>query len=263
MIETLIIFATLGIFAGLIAGMFGVGGGIITVPVLVACFMQFGFEEAIMIHMAVGTSLGCIVFTGMSSAYAHNKKNAVNYNFFKPIASGIIFGAFIGALFAVQLNGNFLKLIIGIFALLVAFQMITNKEIKLKPRKIINKEPYFVGSGIGFLSSILGIGGGIFSVPYLKASGLPMTSSVGTSAACGVPIAIFGALGYLATGLNNSLLPSFTLGYIYLPALIGISLTSIIAARYGAAIAHRVSEKILKRMMACMMFVISFYMVFS
>ena len=89
-----------------------------------------------------------------------------------------------------------------------------------------------------------------------------MTSSVGTSAACGVPIAIFGALGYLAAGLNNSLLPSFTLGYIYLPALIGISLTSIIAARYGAEIAHRVSEKILKRMMACMMFVISFYMVF-
>lgn len=97
MIEALVLFATLGIFAGLIAGMFGVGGGIITVPVLVACFMQFGFEEAIMIHMAVGTSLGCIVFTGMSSAYAHNKKNAVNYNFFNPIASGIIIGAFIGA----------------------------------------------------------------------------------------------------------------------------------------------------------------------
>ena len=139
MIEALILFATLGIFAGLIAGMFGVGGGIITVPVLVACFMQFGFEEAILIHMAVGTSLGCIVFTGMSSAYAHNNKNAIDYNFFKPIASGIIIGAFVGALFAVQLNGNFLKVIIGIFALLVAFQMGANKEIKLKPRNKMHR----------------------------------------------------------------------------------------------------------------------------
>ena len=191
------------------------------------------------------------------------KKNAINYNFFKPIASGIVIGAFIGALFAVQLNGNILKIIIGIFALFVAIQMSINKEIKFKKRTEKNKEPYFVGTGIGFMSSILGIGGGIFSVPYLKASGLPMTSSIGTSAACGVPIAIFGALGYIISGINNALLPSLTLGYIYLPALIGISLTSIIAARYGAEIAHRVSEKILKRMMACMMFLISFYMVFS
>ena len=138
-----------------------------------------------------------------------------------------------------------------------------NREIVLKERTKKNKEPYFVGTAIGFTSSILGIGGGIFSVPYLKASGLPMTSSIGTSAACGVPIAIFGALGYIISGINNSLLPSLTLGYIYLPALLGISLTSIIAAKYGAHIAHHVSEKILKRMMASMMLLISFYMVFS
>lgn len=263
MIEALTLFAILGIFAGLIAGMFGVGGGIITVPFFVAFFIQFGFEEEIIIHMAVGTSLGCIVFTGISSAYAHSKKNAISYNFLKPLASGIVIGAFLGALFAVQLNGNLLKTIIGIFALLIAIQMSVSKDIKLKPRNQTNKEPYFVGSGIGFLSSILGIGGGIFSVPYLKASGLPMTSSVGTSAACGIPIAFFGALGYLISGVDNILIPPFALGYIYLPAVIGISLTSILAAKYGANIAHHVSEKMLKRMMASMMFLISIYMVFS
>jgi uncharacterized membrane protein YfcA len=138
-----------------------------------------------------------------------------------------------------------------------------DKEIGLKERTKKNKEPYFVGTGIGFTSSVLGIGGGIFSVPYLKASGLPMTSSIGTSAACGVPIAIFGALGYVISGINNILLPPLSLGYIYLPALLGISLTSIIAAKYGAHIAHHVSEKILKRMMASMMLLVSFYMVFS
>jgi uncharacterized membrane protein YfcA len=100
-------------------------------------------------------------------------------------------------------------------------------------------------------------------VPYLKASGLPITSSIGTSAACGIPIAIFGALGYIISGLNNPLLPTLTLGYIYLPALLGISLTSIIAAKYGADIAHHVSEDILKKMMAGMMLLISIYMVFS
>ena len=263
MIEALILFAALGIFSGLIAGMFGVGGGIITVPFLVACFIQYDFEEAIMIHMAVGTSLACIVFTGMSSAYAHKQKNAINYRFLKPIALGIVIGAFLGALFAVQLNGNILKIIIGIFALFVAIQMGINRELKFKERTKKNKEPYFVGTGIGFMSSILGIGGGIFSVPYLKASGLPMTSSVGTSAACGVPIAIFGTFGYIISGINNTLLPPLTLGYVYLPALLGISLTSIIAAKYGAHIAHYLSEKILKRMMASLMLLISFYMVFS
>ena len=263
MIEALLLFASLGIFAGLIAGMFGVGGGIITVPVLVVCFIQYGFEETIMIHMAVGTSLACIVFTGISSTYAHKQKNAINYSFFKPIALGIVVGAFLGALFAVQLNGNILKIVIGVFALFVAIQMGINKEIRFKKRTEKNKEPYFVGTGIGFMSSVLGIGGGIFSVPYLKASGLHMTASIGTSAACGVPIAIFGALGYVISGINNALLPPLTLGYIYLPALLGISLTSIIAAKYGAHIAHHVSEKILKRMMAGMMLLISFYMVFS
>ena len=103
-------------------------------PFLVACFIQYDFEEAIMIHMAVGTSLACIVFTGMSSAYAHKQKNAINYRFLKPIALGIVIGAFLGALFAVQLNGNILKIIIGIFALFVAIQMGINREIKFKER---------------------------------------------------------------------------------------------------------------------------------
>ena len=138
MIEALTLFAILGIFAGLVAGMFGVGGGIITVPFFVAIFIQFGFEEEIIIHMAVGTSLGCIVFTGISSAYAHSKKNAISYNFLKPLASGIVIGAFLGALFAVQLNGNLLKTIIGIFALLIAILMSVSRDIKLKPRNQMN-----------------------------------------------------------------------------------------------------------------------------
>ena len=259
MIEEFILFAVLGVFSGLIAGMFGVGGGVIIVPVLVASFMGYGFDESIIIHLAIGTSLACIFFTGLSSANAHRKKQAIDFTLFKQVALGITLGALLGAMFAVQLDGNLLKIIIGVFALIMAVQIGFNFTLSLKNN--LSKGPYFVGTGIGFLSSVLGIGGGIFSVPYFKSSGLSMTSSVGTSAACGIPIAFFGALGYFILGISSESLPSYTLGYIYLPALFGITITSIIAAQYGAAIAHYVSEYILKILMVSLMLLISIYMI--
>ena len=259
MIEEFVIFAVLGVFSGLIAGMFGVGGGVIIVPVLVASFMGYGFDESIIIHLAIGTSLACIFFTGLSSANAHRKKQAIDFTLFKQVALGITLGALLGAMFAVQLDGNLLKIIIGVFALIMAVQISFNFTLSLKNN--LSKGPYFVGTGIGFLSSVLGIGGGIFSVPYFKSSGLSMTSSVGTSAACGIPIAFFGALGYFILGISNDSLPSLTLGYIYLPALFGITITSIISAQYGAAIAHYVSEHILKILMVSLMLLISICMI--
>ena len=259
MIEEFILFAVLGVFSGLIAGMFGVGGGVIIVPVLVASFMGYGFDESIIIHLAIGTSLACIFFTGLSSANAHRKKQAIDFTLFKQVALGITLGALLGAMFAVQLDGNLLKIIIGVFALIMAIQIGFNFTLSLENN--LSKGPYFVGTGIGFLSSVLGIGGGIFSVPYFKSSGLSMTSSVGTSAACGIPIAFFGALGYFILGISNDSLPSLTLGYIYLPALFGITITSIISAQYGAAIAHYVSEHILKILMVSLMLLISIYMI--
>ena len=259
MIEEFVLFTVLGVFSGLIAGMFGIGGGFIIVPVLVASFMSYGFDESIIIHLAIGTSLACIFFTGLSSANAHKKKQAINFTLFKQVASGIILGALLGSMFAVQLNGNLLKIIIGTFALIMAMQISFNFTLYIKNN--FSKGSYVIGTGIGFLSSILGIGGGIFSVPYFKSLGLSMTSSVGTSAACGIPIAFFGALGYFILGISNESLPSFTLGYIYLPALFGITVTSIISAKYGAAIAHYVSDHILKKLMVSLMLLISIYMI--
>ena len=186
-------------------------------------------------------------------------KGSVNINHFKPVAAGIIFGAFAGALFAVQIDGLILKLTIASFILIVGLDILLDKNIiqkifQFKPKSI------FVGSGIGFLSSILGIGGGTFSVPYFKGSGLSLTSSIGTSAACGVPIAIFGTLGYIVAGLNVDLLPNMSLGYIYMPALIGVSITSIFSAKYGADLAHYLSKDTLRRLMASWFFIISIYM---
>ena len=261
MIEEVLIFISLGIFSGLIAGMFGIGGGTLIVPVLVTCFISLGFEEEIIVHMAIGTSMASIFFTGMASANAHMAKNAIDFQVMRPVVIGIIFGSFLGAVFAIQIAGSLLKIIIGLFALFVAIQMIFDIELS-KNKKINNGgKSYVAGSFIGFLSSVLGIGGGIFSVPYFKSLGLSLTSSIGTSAACGIPIAIFASFGYILMGFNNPILPDMSFGYIYLPAVLGISLTSIFTASYGAKIAHFVSENILKKLLISLMLLIAIYMI--
>ena len=260
MIEEMIIFISLGLFSGLIAGLFGIGGGTLIVPVLVACFFSMGFEESIIVHLALGTSMACIFFTGLASANAHKKKNAIDFGVMKPVVIGIIFGSFLGAIFAIQIAGSILKIIIGLFALFVAIQI--GFQLELRRRRSDNKSTsYVAGSFIGFLSSILGIGGGIFSVSYFKSSGLSLTTSIGTSAACGVPIAIFASLGYIFIGFNNSVLPPMSIGYIYLPAVIGVSITSIFTAVYGAKLAHFISEKLLRNLLISLMLTISIYMI--
>lgn len=260
MIEEMIIFISLGLFSGLIAGLFGIGGGTLIVPVLVACFFSMGFEESIIVHLALGTSMACIFFTGLASANAHKKKNAIDFGVMKPVVIGIIFGSFLGAIFAIQIAGSILKIIIGLFALFVAIQI--GFQLELRRRRSDNKSTsYVAGSSIGFLSSILGIGGGIFSVSYFKSSGLSLTTSIGTSAACGVPIAIFASLGYIFVGFNNSVLPPMSIGYIYLPAVIGVSMTSIFTAVYGAKLAHFISEKLLRNLLISLMLTISIYMI--
>ena len=260
MIEEMIIFISLGVFSGLIAGLFGIGGGTLIVPVLVACFFSMGFEESIIVHLALGTSMACIFFTGLASTNAHKKKNAIDFGVMKPVVIGIIFGSFLGAIFAIQIAGSILKIIIGLFALFVAIQI--GFQLELRRRRSDNKSTsYVAGSSIGFLSSILGIGGGIFSVSYFKSSGLSLTTSIGTSAACGVPIAIFASLGYIFVGFNNSVLPPMSIGYIYLPAVIGVSMTSIFTAVYGAKLAHFISEKLLRNLLISLMLTISIYMI--
>ena len=260
MMDEILIFAALGILAGLLAGMFGIGGGLVIVPVLIGTFISLGFDASIVVHLSIGTAISCIIFTSSASANAHRKKKSIDFGHFKPVATGIIFGALCGALFAVQIEGFFLKLSIATFVFLVGIQILF--DIQIYSKRIVPNKPksIFAGSIIGFLSSILGMGGGTFSVPYFRASGLKLTTSIGTSAACGVPIAIFGTIGYILAGIKVSELPNLSLGYIYLPALLGVSVTSIFAAKYGADLAHYLSQSILKRLMAAWFFIISIYM---
>ena len=132
MFDEILIFSALGVLAGLLAGMFGIGGGLIIVPVLIGTFTSLGFDSEAIVHLSIGTAIACIIFTGLSSANAHNNKNSINFIHFKPVAIGIIFGAMAGALFAIQIKGLFLKYLIAIFILIVGFQLLFNINLKSK-----------------------------------------------------------------------------------------------------------------------------------
>lgn len=248
-----IIYLVLGGFAGVMAGLFGVGGGMIIVPVLVYSFALQGFALEVLTHMAVGTSLATIAFTSINSVRAHNKVGAVRWSLFLWMALGIVFGSILGALTASILSGPVLQKIIGVFAICVAIQM----AFELRPKAALSEpdKPSLVVAGgvVGWASTIFGIGGGSLTVPFLVWRSLPMQQAVATSAACGMPIAVAGAVSFMWTGWSTEALPDWSLGYVYLPAVIGIAATSVFFAGYGARLAHRLSQRLLKRLFALLL----------
>ena len=262
MLVELLAYLLVGSFAGILAGMFGVGGGIIIVPVLVFVFSFLGFEDLYLVHIAIGTSLATIFFTGISSTRSHYLKGSIDAKAFFPIAMGISFGAILGAFIASSLDGDMLRKIIGIFAFLIAIQMMfnQNRNVKKSTNQIVSM---LTGVGIGSASSVLGIGGGSFTVPFFKYNGIDMKTSIGTAAACGIPIAFFGSLSFITIGLNEEGLPPLALGFIYMPAMFLISLASVFTASIGDGMAHAISDKILTILFSTLMILISTYMFFG
>lgn len=249
-----LIYLVLGGFAGTLAGLFGVGGGMIIVPVLVYSFSLQGMNAEVLTHMAVGTSLATIVFTSINAIRAHHKKGAVRWYLFAWLTVGIVLGTVLGALTAAQISGPLLQKIIGVFAICVAIQM----AFKLQPKASLGEpgKPTLgvAGGVIGWASAIFGIGGGSLTVPFLVWRSVPIQQAVATSAACGLPIAIAGALSFMFTGWGNPNLPPWSVGFVYLPALLGIAVTSMFFARFGARLAHRLSPLLLKRLFALLLF---------
>ena len=247
------LYLMLGAAAGVLAGLFGVGGGLIIVPVLVLSFTSQGVAPEVLTHLAVGTSLATIVFTSINSVREHQRKGAVRWSLFRWLTVGIVFGTVLGALTAAQISGPWLQKIIGIFAICIAVQM----ALDLKPSAagtVPGKTGLAAAGGvIGWASAIFGIGGGSLTVPFLVWRSVPMQQAVATSAACGLPIALAGAVSFIVTGWARADLPAYSVGYVYLPALLGIALTSMFFARLGARLAHRLSPRVLKRLFAALL----------
>ncbi|GAB2788977.1 sulfite exporter TauE/SafE family protein [Halomonas shantousis] len=251
-----VLYLVLGVFAGILAGLFGVGGGLIIVPVLVYSFTAQGMAPEVLTHLAVGTSLATIVFTSINAILAHHRKGAVRWPLVKWMTLGILVGSALGALTASYIAGPHLQTIIGIFAICMALQLTFEWRPKGGDGAYRPPGRAWLGSGgavIGWASSIFGIGGGSLTVPFLLWRNLPMQQAVGTSSACGLPIAIVGALSFMWVGWGEAELPEGSLGYVYLPALVGIALTSMLSARLGARLAHRLSARVLKRLFALLL----------
>ncbi len=244
-----------GMVAGVLAGLLGVGGGVIIVPLLTFAFTAQQLPAPHILHLALGTSLASIIFTSISSLRAHNLRGAVNWPVVKNITPGILTGSFLGSWVAAQLSTGFLRGFFALFLYYVAAQLLL--DIRPKPSRQLpgNAGLFGVGNVVGGVSTLVGIGGGSLSVPFLAWCNLPIHHAVGTSAAIGFPLAVAGAAGYVLNGLAAPALPSGTIGFVYLPALCGIALASICTAPLGARLAHRLPVALLKKVFALLVLV--------
>ena len=211
-------------------------------------------------HAAIATSLSIILFTSMSSARAHNRNHFVLWNVFWGIAPGILVGAALGAQIASYLPTFWITLIFIIFVGFSAVKMFF--DLKPKPTNTLPGKPglFAVGTVIGGLSGIVGAGGGFISVPFMVRSNVEMHHAVGTSAALGFPIALAGTIGYIYAGWNLTGMPAWTAGYIHLPSLASVACATILTAPLGAAAAKRLNTKPLKKLFACLLMVLVFWM---
>ena len=265
--EALLTFALTGLAAGLLAGLFGVGGGLIMVPALAWLLPHQGAPAETVMQTAIGTSLAVIGFTSMSSTRAHHRRGAVHWRVMRAFSPGLVIGALAGAFVAHRLKGRTLEIIVGAGALLIAAQMVWDS---LKPPVAVPPRPEpgavelaGVGSLVGLLSSLVGIGGGSLSVPYFASRGMPRVQAVGTAAASGMPIAWAGAAGFIASGWALTKIEAGQLGYISLPALAGLAIFSVAAAPYGARLAHRLPARRLKQCFAALLASVGVWMLYS
>jgi uncharacterized protein len=250
---TILALLVIGAFIGFMAGLLGVGGGMMLVPFMIFLFEFNHFPPDLIMKMALATSLTTILFTSISSVRAHHKKGAVNWSIAKPMAVGAFIGTFLGANFAGALKSEWLTAFFAVFVGFSALQMLRNK--KPKPSRHV---PGGLGLGsaggvIGFISSLVGAGGGFISTPFLVWCNVAMHQAIGISASLGLPIAAGGLVGYVIAGWNQAGLPVGSVGFVYLPALFATAAATLMTAPIGARTAHRLPVATLKRVFAYML----------
>jgi uncharacterized membrane protein YfcA len=247
----------IGSVAGVLAGLLGIGGGLVIVPMLIFCLTRENIPAEYIMHVALGTSMASIIFTSASSFWAHHKRGAVHWDVVRRLVVGIFVGTFLGTCVAARLSTDFLKGFFILFLYYVAIQMLTDKQTKPSRSLPGTWGMFGVGNVIGAVSSLVGIGGGTLSVPFMIWCNIPVRHAIGTSAAIGFPIAIAGTIGYIYNGLNVSGLPAGFLGYISLPALAGFVSASIFTAPIGVRLAHWLPVPRLKRIFAGLLVIVA------
>ncbi len=254
----------LGLVTGFLAGLLGIGGGMVMVPFLTLILGDRGVSPDLAVKMAIATSMATIIFTSVSSVRAHHKKKAVRWDLVKGLAPGIIMGSFIASMGAFSaLKGSYLALFFALFVGFSATQMFLDK--KPAPNREVPGTPGLLGAGgvIGFLSGMVGAGGGFVSVPFMTWCNVAIHNAVATSAALGFPIALANVIGYVVAGQNVENLPANSLGYLWIPGLVVIACCSVFMAPLGANAAHKLPVKQLKRAFASVLYVLAAYMLYK
>ncbi|MBG0777862.1 MAG: sulfite exporter TauE/SafE family protein [Desulfovibrionaceae bacterium] len=256
MLGIIIAYSLVGAVAGVLAGLLGIGGGLVIVPMLAIVFEMLGIPTQHLMHMALATSLACIIFNSVSSFMAHHRRGAVDWAVVKSITPGILIGTYLGTCVAAWLPTSALKVFFVVFLYYAASNMLRNKKPKASRQLPGRLGMFATGNVIGAVSSLVGIGGGTLSVPFLVWCNVTIHRAIGTAAAIGLPIALAGTLGYVVNGWGEPGLPDYTLGYVYLPALAGIVCVSVFTAPLGARLAHSLPVGKLKTVFAILLLVV-------
>jgi uncharacterized membrane protein YfcA len=256
--------AALGLCSGYMAGLLGVGGGMVLSPFLTFILSARGVPAGLAVKMAIATAMATIVFTSISSVRAHHLRGGVRWDLVNALAPGIVLGSAIASagVFAI-LKGASLAIVFALFVGFSATQMFLDK--KPKPGRQMPGTPGKVAAGsvIGFLSGLVGAGGGFVSVPFMVAHNIPILNAVATSAALGFPIALANTAGYVLSGYGEAGLPVGSVGYVWLPALAVVASCSVLTAPLGAAMAHRLPVARLKRVFALLLYALGSYMLYK
>ena len=251
------VFIVIGCLVGFIAGLLGIGGGLTMIPLLTMLFTYAQFPPADVLHIALATAMATIVFTSISSVRAHHQHRAVLWQVFGRLAPGILIGTLIGPQIVSGMSTRVLSGVFALFASYTGIRLIFNAMPKATRELPGTVGLWVVGAGIGVISSMVGAGGGFISVPFMTACNVKIQNAVATSAALGLPIAIAGTVGFLIAGFRHPGLPPYTVGYIYLPALVAIAGASVIVAPIGVRMAHRWPAAHLRRAFAALLFTIA------
>ncbi len=258
-----LVYICVGTLAGFLAGLLGIGGGLVIVPMLSFAFTWQNFPHDHILHLALGTSLASILFTSLSSMRSHNQRGAVLWPVVKRITPGILCGTFLGTWIASSLSTNFLRIFFGIFLFYVASQMMLGIKPKAARELPGTMGMFCTGGVIGIFSSLVGIGGGTLSVPFLTWCNTKIHQAIGTSASIGFPIAVAGTIGYVVNGWYISDLPSACIGFVNIKALAGIVSASVLTAPLGAKLAHSLDITKLKKIFALLLYFVGVRMLLS
>jgi len=262
-IEWILIFILLGSLVGFIAGLLGAGGGGILVPLLATIFSLQGISSDRVIHLALGTALACMIVSSIASLRAHASHGAVIWKVVYGMAPGIIIGAFFTSRLASYVNSIYIAIFFSAFMALIALQLFLNWKPKASDKAVNFRGLFLAGTGIGSVSALAAVGGGFLMVTYLSYKNFDLKKAIGTSAAIGFPIAIAGTLGYMINGWSSTANTPYTLGFVYLPAFIAVSIASVIAVPLGAKFAQRLPDIYLKKILAVISLLLSVKMLWS